>query len=494
MRNIDQILSENTKAVLMLTNYFNNNELRQIKPLTVNGYGYFARWLNTYDYQPMDLLNQSKLEEILDRWQDTQSHAPVKKTVQLSRIDQTIKEITPERVKTLLTRGASLSMAIEKWSSAGVWVLDRGHRLYPSKFKSSLKDQAPAVLFGIGNPELLTKPSVGFVGSRRVDELDLRATHQYVSLVSELGYQVVSGGAKGIDSHAMLSSLERGNTTIGIMADNLLLNSVNSQWRKYLKSNQLTLITPFYPESKFTPANAMQRNKYIYLLSEATIVVCASESTKSKKSGTFEGANENLKHNWVPLLISEHRSPLPQGNSTLLSQSNTLKISVDMLPEHLNTLIVSGTMKKEADMSDNLKLEYTQVGLPGAVVEVGSGSLESVETHRANEVGVLKSEQSSSYQKDTRHQLRSTSVLIETPLLNIFYEQLRQLFETHTNTELQETLTLSVIESHFPEFEIMGKMALDKWLQYLVDKDLILRPKKNRKEFCLPVVNENLSV
>lgn len=75
----------------------------------------------------------------------------------------------------------------------------------------------------------------------------------------------------------------------------------------------------------------------------------------------------------------------------------------------------------------------------------------------------------------------------------MFYEQLKHLFETHTNTEIQETLTLSAIESHFPEFEIMGKTALDKWLKYLVDKDLIVRPKKNKKEFCLPRGDKNLS-
>lgn len=492
MHNINETLSENTKAILMLTNYFNNNELRQIKPLTINGYGYFARWLNTYGYQPMDLLNQSKLDEILDRWQEIQSHEQVKNKVKFTRIDQTIKDITPERIKTLLARGASLSMALERWSSVGVWIIDRGHRLYPSTFKLALKDQAPAVLFGIGNPELLAKPAIGFVGSRNADELDLSATSHYVSSVSELGYQVVSGGAKGIDSHAMLSSLEKGNTSLGIIADNLLLASVNAQWRKYLKSNQLALITPFYPESKFTPANAMQRNKYIYLLSRATIVVCATESTKSKKSGTFEGAKENLKNNWVPLLVSDHKKPLPQGNSILLVQSNVTKISLDMPIEQLHKLVAGENSQADDGVPNNQALDSKQEDLFGEAIEEDSQALDSIESDSVNEKSDTDSEKTV-VNEDLSNPLLSASVLVDTPLLNVFYEQLKHLFETHTNTEIQETLTLSAIESHFPEFEIMGKTALDKWLKYLVDKDLIVRPKKNKKEFCLPRGDKNLS-
>lgn len=493
MHNINEILSENTKAILMLTNYFNNNELRQIKPLTINGYGYFARWLNTYSYQPMDLLNQPKLDEILHSWQEIQSHDQVKNKVKFTRIDQTITDITPERIKTLLARGASLSMALERWSSAGVWIIDRGHRLYPSTFKLALKDQAPAVLFGIGNPELLAKPAIGFVGSRNTDELDLSATSHYVSSVSELGYQVVSGGAKGIDSHAMLSSLEKGNTSLGIIADNLLLASVNAQWRKYLKSNQLALITPFYPESKFTPANAMQRNKYIYLLSKATIVVCATESTKSKKSGTFEGAKENLKNNWVPLLVSDHRNPLPQGNSILLVQSNVTNISLDMPIEQWNKLVVGENSQADNTVPNNLEHDSKQADLFGEATGEDSQALDSTEADSVNEMIYTDSEKTEVDEQNSSNQLLSTSILVDTPLLNVFYEQLKQLFETHTNTEIQETLTLRAIESHFPEFEIMGKTALDKCLKYLIDKDLIVRPKKNKKEFCLPRVNKNSS-
>ena len=36
--------------------------------------------------------------------------------------------------------------------------------------------------------------------------------------------------------------------------------------------NNLVLISPFYPDAGFNVGNAMQRNKYIYCLSDAAMV------------------------------------------------------------------------------------------------------------------------------------------------------------------------------------------------------------------------------
>lgn len=234
MDNVDGLISEHTKAVLLLTSSFNANENRDVKPLTENGYGYFARWLNFHGYKPVDLLDQAKFAEIGERWEQNESHPPVKKQVVLKSLDRTITDITVPRLQSLLNRGASMSMALEKWSAAGIWVLDRRHKYYPAKIKEQLRDKAPAILFGVGNPALLAQKSVGFVGSRDCQQEDLDATNHYVKQINNAGFQVVSGAAKGIDSHAMLSSLNSRNSAVGIVADSLFKNSASSQWRNHL--------------------------------------------------------------------------------------------------------------------------------------------------------------------------------------------------------------------------------------------------------------------
>jgi predicted Rossmann fold nucleotide-binding protein DprA/Smf involved in DNA uptake len=59
------------------------------------------------------------------------------------------------------------------------------------------------------------------------------------------------------------------------------------------------LITPYKPTAGFTVANAMGRNKLIYALSEATLVVACD----TDKGGTWSGAVEALRQDISPVLV-----------------------------------------------------------------------------------------------------------------------------------------------------------------------------------------------
>ncbi len=490
------MISENTKAILLLTSNFNNRDLSECKPLTINGYAYFARWLNINNYQPSDLLNSSKFDDILIDWCNPTKHILVKEKVGLNRVDQTVSNITANRLKQLLARGASLSLALEKWSSVGIWIIDRGNPLYPKQIKTELKDQAPAIFFGIGNKELLSKPSVGFVGSRNADQSDLEVAETYVSMTNQLGFQVVSGGARGIDTHAMLASLKNGDSSVGILADSLIKASVNRQWREYLKNDKLALITPFYPEGRFTPANAMQRNKYIYLMSLATVVVCSDESNKSKKSGTFEGAKENLKNNWVPLLVSTHREPNHLGNLSLiegLPKVETKAVSIN--PSYsLDKLLASIINKSETgiesipsiNFSFSTQGDFLNTPVEDVIVETQSSDILNTHTTSLLRNSEPTLSESVVEKRKNKEAVYISKAVPEMPVLSNFYEQLTILFEKHTNNVNLECVDYSLIEEHFPEFRLISKTALDKWLKYLVQQELLIRPNKQRKEFCLP--------
>jgi predicted Rossmann fold nucleotide-binding protein DprA/Smf involved in DNA uptake len=608
---MNKALSENTKAILLLTSYFNNSEFRQFKPLTANGYGYFARWLATFGYKPSDLLEQNKLADICSQWQQAELHNQVKQKVNLKSLDRTIADITVERLNALLGRGASMSMALEKWSSAGIWILDRSHALYPSQIKQALKDQAPAVLFGVGNPVLLQSQSVGFVGSRDCQQQDLDATTHYVTTINDLGYQVVSGAAKGIDSHAMLSSLQNGNTSIGVMADSLFKASTNRQWRQYLKDDTLALITPFYPEAPFTPANAMARNKYIYLLSSATCVVCSGE-----KGGTWEGAKENLKQAWVPLLVSSHQINNHPGNQALLNglpntafaaQPITLTDSAELFQQQLSskkghsdslskqvvaenqTTMFNQSEAVESTAMGSTKAIHSADTIPATIItneiidtnatnakggkrvsSSGYASKDEIDctdiVDTVDSIGPLESEGQVSIEPNTTgltdHEQQSNTVLSEasdettlqnehqiepssfsaqtlaggatetanhvvtdesantnvdadipadiqantstdtqqqtdkpaqghyplanSPLLESFYHQLYAYMQQEGDKSGVPVFKLAQIESQFPDFQIMGKSALDKTMKYFEELELVLRPNERKKEYRLP--------
>ena len=61
----------------------------------------------------------------------------------------------------------------------------------------------------------------------------------------------MSGGARGVDETAMLASLEAEGTALGVLANDLLKAAISGKWRKYLKINQLVLVSTYYPEAHF---------------------------------------------------------------------------------------------------------------------------------------------------------------------------------------------------------------------------------------------------
>jgi hypothetical protein len=100
-------------------------------------------------------------------------------------------------------------------------------------------------------------------------------------------------------------------------------------------------------------------------------------------------------------------------------------------------------------------------------------------------------EQNVDYEYSTKQALKHISEQLSeqlfeqstTPLLDNFYLQLYELISQHP----QQLIDKTTLDSHFPEFEIMGKQALEKWLKHLVEQGKLLRPSAKKKQFILPV-------
>ncbi len=287
-------ISGQTQAVLLLTVYFSKPVKGDPRPLSPTEWGRFALWLKERDTLPEALLgNDPGL--LLSGWSD--------------------KTITLDRIRYLLGRGSALALALEKWQRAGLWVLTRSDADYPGRLKKLLKTDSPPVLFGCGNRNLLNKGGIAVVGSRNATEADLRFATSIGKDAAAQGYSIVSGGARGIDEAAMQGALAQEGTGIGVLADSLLRAATSAKYRKALMVNNLVLISPFNPEAGFDVGNAMSRNKYIYCLADAAVVVTSTRN----KGGTWNGAIEDLKQRWVPLWVKQSSDP-SSGNAELVRQ------------------------------------------------------------------------------------------------------------------------------------------------------------------------------
>ena len=113
----------------------------------------------------------------------------------------------------------------------------------------------------------------------------------------------------------MLASLDAEGMAVGVLAAGLQRAATSRKWRGALVRGDLALISPFAPDAPFHAGNAMGRNRYIYCLASAAVVV----ASKQDAGGTWNGAVENLKHGWVPLWVHHNTAP-GSGNAVLAAQ------------------------------------------------------------------------------------------------------------------------------------------------------------------------------
>jgi predicted Rossmann fold nucleotide-binding protein DprA/Smf involved in DNA uptake len=204
------------------------------------------------------------------------------------------------RLRSLLRRGLLLSQAVERWRSRSLWVIGMDSDDYPDRLRNRLGDSAPTLLYGCGDVALLNCGGLAVVGSRHVDAALIEYTETVGQLAAGANLTVVSGAARGVDQASMRGALEAGGKVLGVMADSLERAALNSANRDVLLGGQLTLVTPFDPSAGFNVGHAMQRNKIIYALADAALVV----NSDHMKGGTWAGAVEQLdKLRLVPVYV-----------------------------------------------------------------------------------------------------------------------------------------------------------------------------------------------
>ena len=339
-------LSENTKAILLLTAPLISGKGRRTdQPLTLGAYNRLAGHLHEIEKEPADLLRTGADDLLRD--------CPHK--------------LNPDGIKRLLSRGVQLAAVNDQWESIDIWVVSRADDEYPARLRR-LSTSAPPVLYGCGPRSLLENRGLAVVGSRNVGEDPLEFSRTIGRLAAESEYTIVSGAAKGVDQAAMSGALEHGGMAVGVVTGDLRRSVLNRENRQFLVDEQLVLVSPNDPEAGFNVGKAMERNKLIYALADAALVV---ESTNGS-GGTWNGAIEQLEKNkkldskgrYVPV-FTRSAGDISPGLEGLLKQGAI------PWPEPANDDEFRDTMRKMANKADIVPTKpelFPQPGLEQRVV------------------------------------------------------------------------------------------------------------------------------
>ena len=230
------------------------------------------------------------------------------------------------RVVALLDRATAMAFELERLGQAGISVLTPFAEHYPGRLAERLGGAAPVLLYAAGAVELLGRPGLGVVGSRKVSPEGADVAGAAAERAAQLERSLVSGGARGVDQTAMNAAFEAGGSVIGILAESLARKLRSPDIRRAIHEGRTVMCTPYSPEAPFSVGSAMGRNKLIYALSDLTLVVAAEVET----GGSWSGAVEALRRHFGRVAVWRGPGEGP-GNAVLAERGAVPVASIDEL-------------------------------------------------------------------------------------------------------------------------------------------------------------------
>ena len=312
-------LSPNAQAILLLTApLLAGRTQRSVKPLSLGEYQGLARHLHNTGKQPADLLEAGALNEL----------------------DDSRCRLDTERLRRLLERGFLLAQALQRWRARGIWVVTRADADYPRTLKKRMRAKTPPVLYGCGERGVMEGGGLAVVGSRHVNDDLIQYTEGVGQLAAAADITIVSGGARGVDQAAMRGALGADGRAVGVLANGLDRAALRRENRNPLMDGRLVLLCPYDPAVRFLAGYAMQRNKLIYALADAALVVNSDHG----HGGTWAGATEQLeKFYFVPVFV--RGSGEPSDGLDALASRGALPWPDPQTPGELCRLVMSDAIQ-----------------------------------------------------------------------------------------------------------------------------------------------------
>lgn len=181
---------------------------------------------------------------------------------------------------------------------AGAALIARGDPRYPTQLNDL--DDAPPLLWCMGQPALLNKPMIALVGARNASSLGTRMAKRLAEELGEAGLCVVSGLARGIDAVAHLAALPTGTVAVQAGGVDVIYPAENANLAHDIAKTGLRLSEMpmgLQPQARHFPT----RNRIISGLASAVVVVEAAA-----KSGSLITARNALDQNRDVLAVPGH--------------------------------------------------------------------------------------------------------------------------------------------------------------------------------------------
>lgn len=228
-------------------------------------------------------------------------------------------------------------------------------------YSENLKNipDAAIVLYVKGVLQKEDAKAVGIVGSRRASFYGLTAAEKFAAELSENGFTVVSGLARGIDAAAHRGALKAGGRTIAVMGSgfNQLYPPENMELAEEI-SQSGAVISEFPINTEPLPHNFPRRNRIISGLSMGVLVVEAAQNSGALITADF-ALEQGREVFALPGKIDSGNS---FGTNELIKQGAKLVCSVEDILEEFNLTQINTDKEPQMSTDENLRLSALKKG------------------------------------------------------------------------------------------------------------------------------------
>ncbi len=192
-------------------------------PLKLEEYNQVARVLHHSGKRPGDLLMTGALSEIAND-----------------------AGIVADRLQWLLARRINLGFCLEEWQRKGIWILARSDPDYPDKLRSSLRNDAPPLLFGTGNQHLLRSGGLAMIGP---DSIPPRRLLQACEVAKRVTGSVIVAGHLSMSAKIIQARNDHDGCILWVLSDGTLRQRLKKNNRQAIRDDRMILVSTHSPET-----------------------------------------------------------------------------------------------------------------------------------------------------------------------------------------------------------------------------------------------------
>ncbi|MDR1530329.1 MAG: DNA-processing protein DprA [Burkholderiales bacterium] len=241
------------------------------------------------------------------------------------------------------------------------WLTGDGHQLvtwgdgdYPQTLLAL--DDAPPVLFFVGDREILRRPALAIVGSRNATPQGLDNARAFAETLSQAGVAIISGMALGIDGAAHEGGLRgRGSSLAVIGTGPDRIYPARHRDLAHRLAERGGILSEFLPGTPPLRENFPRRNRLISGLAHGVLIVEASLSSGSLITARLAGEQGRE----VFAIPGSIHSPFSKGCHKLIREGAKLVETAQDILDELPILRAASATQKTHETSSATKSDTT---------------------------------------------------------------------------------------------------------------------------------------